>query len=177
VRAAQIGASEHLLKLYLGTNGVELRGVAGSSYGSGNASRSRLSASVSKLARSFAAGAGEGSNPGDSAPNWKLYRPKPLEVDDVAESTDMPSVRRFGGAINNEGSDCSCCAANSRWASGDDGLLVWCMEIGDGGTNGKASSIESAVEVRCEVAIVDWDILLLVSSSKERGTLCAGGDN
>jgi hypothetical protein len=144
---------------------------------SGNASRSRLSASVSKLARELTPGAGEGGNAGDGAPNWKLYPPRPLEVVEVADMTDMPSVCRLGGGINGESSTWSCCAANPRWESGVDGLLVWCIDIGDGGTNGKASSIESAVEVRCEVATVDWDILLLVSSSKERGTPCAGGVN
>jgi hypothetical protein len=160
----------------LATNGVEFRGDAGLSYGSGNASRSRLSSSVSKLARSFLPGAGEGGKAGDGSPNWKLYPPKPLEVVDVADITDMPSICRLGG-VNCSGSVCSCCAANPRWPSGVGGLLVWCIEIGDGGTNGKASSMESAVEVRCEVATVDWDILLLASSSKERGTPCAGGDN
>lgn len=132
---------------------------------------------MSKLARELGPGAGEGGNAGDDAPNWKLYPPRPLEVLDVADIMDMPSAFRFGGGIKGESSTCSCCVANPYWGRGVDGLLVWCIEIGDGGTNGKASSIESAVDVRCEVAIVDWDILLLVSSSKERGTPCAGGVN
>jgi len=105
---------EHLLKDYLATKGVELRGDGGLSYGSGNASRSRLSASVSKLARSFLPGSGEGGNAGDGAPIRKLYPPKPLEVVDVADITDMPSICRFGGSANCSGSVCSCCAANPR---------------------------------------------------------------
>jgi len=121
--------------------------------------------------------AGDGGDTGDGAPNWKLYPPKPLEAVDVADIMDMPSACRLGGAVRSEGSVCACCAANPRCASGVDGLVVWCIEIGDGGTNGKASSIESAIEVRCEVAIVDCDILLFVSSSNERGTLWAGGDS
>jgi len=113
----------HLLKDYLVTNGVELRGDAGLSYGSGNASRSRLSASVSKLARSVLSATGEGGNAGEDAPNWKLYPPRPLEVVDVADITDMPNNCRFGG-VNCSRSNFSCCAANPRWASGVDGLLV-----------------------------------------------------
>lgn len=114
---------EHLLKDYLATNGVELCGDAGLSYGSGNASRSRLSARVSKLARSFLPDAGEGGNTGDGAPNWKLYPPKPLEVVDMADITDMPNICRFGG-VNCSLPICSCCAANPRWARGVGGLLV-----------------------------------------------------
>jgi len=51
------------------------------------------------------------------------------------------------------------------------------MEMGDGGTKGKASKMESAVEVRFVVAIEACDMRGSIRSSKDRGTLWAGGES
>jgi len=55
------------------------------------------------------------------------------------------------------------------------GGWLWCIEIGEGGTNGKASKIESVVDVRREDASELRDIRESMTSSNDRGTPCAGG--
>lgn len=49
--------------------------------------------------------------------------------------------------------------------------------MGDGGTKGNASKIESVVEVLFESARDDCDMRGLMSSSNDLGTPCAGGDS
>jgi hypothetical protein len=49
--------------------------------------------------------------------------------------------------------------------------------MGDGGTNGNASRIESVVEVLFESAKDDCDMRGLISSSNDLGMPCAGGDS
>lgn len=49
--------------------------------------------------------------------------------------------------------------------------------MGDGGTNGNASRMESVVEVLFESAKDDCDMRGFMSSSNDLGMACAGGDN
>lgn len=149
---------------------------------SGYDDRSLVRARVSRLARlrmlepslpAYADGGGdEGGLPWEAPESiWKGNEPRPLLAVELCDATLIPRTLRFGGAraesIDDDEADArarltvswaetwrsSCEFANVCCASGErGGVRMGLFEIGDGGTNGKLSRIESA---RVDVVITD----------------------
>jgi len=122
--------------------------------------KSFVRARVSRLARTAwdpdgFAGGGISSEPfADSI--WKGKEPRPVDAVDSCDPDDMPKRRLLGGS---SGEGCGCrrgVDGSGDWfvklfcARGDTGgVRIGRSEIGEGGTKGKDSKIESA---RVEVA-------------------------
>ena len=78
---------------------------------------------------------------------WNGNDPRPADSVEIWEPVDMPNVFLSGGGGKATLSICSCPSNfEGGWATsiGERGLLVGIPEIGDGGTKGKDSRIESS---------------------------------
>jgi len=110
----------------------------------------------------------------DSRPEsiWKGNAPRPDEAVENCEAVDSPSVRLLGGAGRSESAAARALLANSVfvgdgaaelkvcWPRGDTGGdRIGLSEMGEGGTNGKDSRMESAREA--EVMTEESEILRL----------------
>ena len=86
-------------------------------------------------------------SPGSEDSIWNGNDPRPADSVEIWEPVDMPNVFLSGGGGKTVSSACSCTSDfESGWATslGERGLLVGIPEMGDGGTKGKYSRIESS---------------------------------
>lgn len=82
---------------------------------------------------------------GDSI--WNGNDPKPADSVEIWEPVDMPNVFLSGGGGKVVSSACCCPSGfegGCATSIGERGLLVGIPEMGDGGTKGKDSRIESS---------------------------------
>ena len=77
---------------------------------------------------------------------WNGNDPRPADSVDIWEPMDMPNAFLSGGGGKAVSPVCSCSSdCEGGWVTslGERGLLVGMPEMGDGGTKGKDSRIES----------------------------------
>lgn len=99
---------------------------------------------------------------------WKGNDPRPFDIVDDCDAVDIPSTFRLGGGGSGvsgggfEGltllPENACCARGERG-----GVRAGLSEIGDGGTNGKPSRMESA-RVEAELTTDARESLVSISS-------------
>jgi len=138
-------------------------------------------ASVSRLARLRPVYAARSSVPEFSDSIWKGKEPSPDDAVEILELVDKPNIRRFGGGgsglIGDGGSKVLLCdhvplTVKDCLANGETGGdLIGRSDIGEGGTKGNDSRIESA---RVDVAdkTDDPETLLISKPCASRARPC-----
>lgn len=75
---------------------------------------------------------------------WNGNDPKPADSVDIWDPVDIPIIFLSGGGGKSPSSALSCPSDFEETSTGERGLLVGMPEMGEGGTKGKDSRIESS---------------------------------